>query len=206
MKYYMKVTDGVPTGTLFRKPSTVVLDSEHVVGSEHWGDEDLIEISGIYPVQEFDEDVYVATGGTLEENIIIPVLEEQPATYLETKKTQAKDEIKSLAATARDKFRTPGKDGVYLTKLSEGREWVAAGKPEDLSEYPCITAEIGVTAPTAEDLVVLWETMNTVWTKQALPAIERIEQNALLNIKNSSCVAEINEAKDVIWPKPEDFS
>ncbi|MBX9633377.1 MAG: hypothetical protein K2X44_00215, partial [Magnetospirillum sp.] len=106
---------------------------------------------------------------------------------------------------ARNAFRTPGKDGVYVNKLNEGRAWVAAGQPEDLSNYPNIAAEVGpdTTAPTAAALVALWEGMNELWTKQVQPKIEGTEQRTLKAIDAAGFHAAVDAILAALeWPAP----
>ncbi len=133
---------------------------------------------------------------------------EQIAAELDVAKADAVASVRAAANAARDLFRTPGKDGVYLTKLAEGRAWRAAGEPADLTGYPSIAAEVGAdtTAPTASALVALWEAMNDLWTKRAQPAIEGAEQRALKAIAAAGTLTAVDAAKAVDWPTPESLA
>jgi len=75
--------------------------------------------------------------------------------------------IEAMAA-ARLAFVTPlpGQDMVYLAKEAEARAWVAAIAPV-LSDYPLLLAEVGITAPDADQLAQLWLNMAALWRAAA---------------------------------------
>lgn len=135
-----------------------------------------------------------------------PELTEEEAVFiLEDARDRALTQVRAGANAARDAWRTPGKDGVYVNKLNEGRAWVAAGQPEELTDYPNIAAEVGpdTTAPTAGALVALWEGMNDLWTKQVQPVIEGTEQRALKAITAAGSHAEVDAIlAGLVWPTP----
>lgn len=100
-------------------------------------------------------------------------------------------EIARAAAAARALFATPGKDGIYLSKREEAEAWIAAGEPEDLAEYPYLSQETGVTAPTTSQLALLWINLNILWVKVYGPQIEGREQRAKQAIALAATPAEI---------------
>jgi hypothetical protein len=102
----------------------------------------------------------------------------------------------------RDAWRTPGKDAVYARKVDEAVAWRAAGEPVDLTPYPHIAAETGITAPTAADLVALWEAMAAAWIA-ASAQVEAVEQSALKAIREAADAAVIDAVlAGLNWPLP----
>lgn len=58
----------------------------------------------------------------------------------------------------------PGQDMIYLRKEQEGRAYLAASpEPTDLSSYPLLTAEVGITAPTAHQVAMIWVQLADMW-------------------------------------------
>lgn len=100
--------------------------------------------------------------------------------------------VAALAAANRTLYATPGKDGVYSAKLAEANRWFQDGQPADLSDYPYIEAETGVTAPTAYELALLWLNLQTLWVNQLAPQIERREQLAKAAIAAAASPAAID--------------
>jgi hypothetical protein len=95
---------------------------------------------------------------TMEVVIVPPTIEEQRAT--------AKSTINAAVAQVRQLFITdlPGQQMVYLAKEAEAQAYTALlSPPADLSAFPLLSAEIGITAPTASDLAALWLGMATAW-------------------------------------------
>ncbi len=90
-------------------------------------------------------------------------------------RAEAEARIVAAAKAARGRYATPGKEAVYLQKLDEGRRWLDAGQPEDLTDYPWIRHEVGSTAPTAGALVQIWLHLNEFWVRTKAPEIEGIE-------------------------------
>ena len=87
-----------------------------------------------------------------------PSIDEQRAT--------AKSTINAAVAQVRQLFITdlPGQQMVYLAKEAEAQAYTALpSPPPDLSAFPLLSAEIGITAPTAADLAALWLSMATAW-------------------------------------------
>jgi hypothetical protein len=100
--------------------------------------------------------------------------------------------IARTAAAERARYATPGKDGIYLAKREEAEAWVAAGEPEDLSAYPYLAEETGVTAPTTGQLALLWINLNILWVKVFGPQIEGREQRAKRAIAEAGTPAAID--------------
>ncbi len=60
----------------------------------------------------------------------------------------------------------PGQDMIYLAKLTEAAAWTTAVDP-DPADYPLLSAEVGITAPTADELAQLWLNMGQLWRAAA---------------------------------------
>ncbi|MDD2868439.1 hypothetical protein [Neomegalonema sp.] len=83
-------------------------------------------------------------------------------------RTAARQVLDAHVAAARAAFVTalPGQEMVYLAKEAEAREWAAATAP-DLADYPLLSAEVGVTAETADQLAQVWLNMAALWRSAA---------------------------------------
>lgn len=113
-------------------------------------------------------------------------------------RVKAVERIAEMATRNRAAYATPGKDAVYLSKRDEARRWVEAGQPEDLTGYPYLQGEVGVTEPTAQQLVQTWLTRNDLWMSVIAPRIERQEHTAKRAILQATTPAEI-EAAVAAW-------
>ena len=91
--------------------------------------------------------------------------------------------INDAAGRARQKFITtaPGQEMIYLAKEREAIAYLADPVPLP-TNYPLITAEVGVTAPTAWELAQIWVNVSVYWRSIAariegarMRAIARIE-------------------------------
>lgn len=83
----------------------------------------------------------------------------QAAEELAQAKAQASLRVNTAAGQARLAVYTdlPGQDAIYLQKRIEAQAYlVAQPRPEDLTAFPFLAAEVGVTAPTAEALAQVW--------------------------------------------------
>lgn len=86
----------------------------------------------------------------------------------------------------------PGQEMIYLAKEAEARAWLTATAP-DLADYPLLSAEIGLTAPTAAELADLWLTMSRQW-RMAAAALEALRLTIKAAIDAAETPAEIAAA------------
>lgn len=88
---------------------------------------------------------------------------------IEKRRAGAIARVELRAANARARWLTPSvaASGVYLAKEAEARDWLAAGEPADLTDWPFLASEIGLTAPTAWHLAQLWLGMAAAWRATA---------------------------------------
>ena len=83
---------------------------------------------------------------------------------IEPMKAEAKASLAAAISAARSAMITtrPGQEMIYLAKEAEARAWLADPEPVS-SDYPLISAEVGITAPTAAELAQLWLNMGALW-------------------------------------------
>jgi hypothetical protein len=124
---------------------------------------------------------------------------------------EAETAIDAAAAEVRARFASAGKHQVYADKRAEAVRYLdeaQGGATPDLSAYPYLSAEIGITAETPLDLAELWLWMDAVW-KNAAAAIEQISLAAKIAVRASSrqpeidlLVAQTRTTLDAIGEKP----
>lgn len=116
------------------------------------------------------------------------------AEVLATTKATALATVDSSIATIRRAFVTdlPGQEMIYLAKEAEARAWQAATDP-DPADYPFMSAEVGVTAPTPAALASLWLTMGAQWRAVAAQ-IEAARMTATAAIGAATTPAEAEAA------------
>ena len=101
-----------------------------------------------------------------------------------TSRVVAISTVNTVAEAVRSRFVTPGSGQamVYMEKQAEARAWFAAGEPEDLTEFPWLQAEIGITAPSSYELAQLWLNLSTIWA-QIGSQLEAIRLTAIKDIE-----------------------
>jgi hypothetical protein len=105
----------------------------------------------------------------------------------------AASELKQAVAEKRQMFITslPGQDGIYLEKRSEAIHYLAADPAViQLSDYPFLLAETGITAPTAYELSQLWLNLNALWIATAA-SFEKVRMTAMYAFAEAQSVNEI---------------
>jgi len=97
-------------------------------------------------------------------------------------------------ANARTQLITdlPGQDMIYLAKEAEARAWVSETTP-DLADYPLLAAEVGITAPDADQLAQLWLNMAALW-RDAAAELEALRLSTKAAIEAAQTPAEIAAA------------
>lgn len=88
------------------------------------------------------------------------------AQVLADQKAAAIADINKAVGEIRLRFITdlPGQQIIYARKESEARTYLALDKqPENLSGFPLLAAEVGLTAPDAYQLAQLWLNMSDQW-------------------------------------------
>ncbi len=85
------------------------------------------------------------------------------------------DALTSKVIALRNGFITdiPGQEMIYLRKEQEGIAYLALPEePEDLTMFPLLAAEVGITAPTAFQVATIWVQLSAMW----LSAAAQLEQ------------------------------
>ena len=96
-------------------------------------------------------------------------------------KTSCVQTVNRLAGNIRTLFVTnlPAQDMIYLRKEQEAKAYLLAVDPE-LSQYPMIQAEIGITGDTAYEIAQTWLNLSNQWVTIAAnletPRLSYIEQ------------------------------
>ena len=107
-------------------------------------------------------------------------------------KVKAIAEINLSVGKARQKYITtsPGQEMIYLAKEREALAYLP-NPTDDLSTYPMLEAEIGVTAPTARELAQLWANVSVQW--RAIAArIEGTRMRSIAQIENCADPDDLN--------------
>ncbi|WP_411838671.1 hypothetical protein [Paracoccus sp. ME4] len=60
----------------------------------------------------------------------------------------------------------PGQEALYLMKEAEARAWVASADPDPM-QFPLISAEVGITAPTADEVAQVYLNLSGLYTAAA---------------------------------------
>lgn len=88
----------------------------------------------------------------------------------------------------------PGQEMVCLAKETEAKAYAAlAILPHDLSNFPLLAAEVGITAPSAYELAQIWLNLAAVWRDTA-GAIEGARMTAVNAIREATSKAQIDTA------------
>jgi hypothetical protein len=103
-----------------------------------------------------------------------------PEAALAPFRTAAVAEVNSLIAFVRNRIITdiPGQQMIYLRKETEAKEWLASAEPL-LSDFPLLAAEVGITAPSPDQLAQVWLNQAHRWAAVIAPALERLRMEAL---------------------------
>ena len=102
------------------------------------------------------------------------------------------DSINDKAATARLRYITsiPGQEMIYLAKQAEALAFIQ-DTTRDITKYPLLQAEIGVTSDDALALAQLWLDMSSAWVSKAA-AIEAIRLRAIKTISSLTAMDDID--------------
>uniref|UniRef100_A4WS53 Uncharacterized protein n=1 Tax=Cereibacter sphaeroides (strain ATCC 17025 / ATH 2.4.3) TaxID=349102 RepID=A4WS53_CERS5 len=124
---------------------------------------------------------------------VAPIEPAPPA--LEALKAQAVWGINQVVGEVRKRYITPilGQEALYVKKEQQAREWVAAEAPQ-IEDYKMIAREVGVTAPTADELAQIWLNMAAI-TEEAVSRLENIRMTAIYAIRSAAGAADVEAAK-----------
>ncbi|MEN9059991.1 hypothetical protein [Ponticoccus litoralis] len=119
-----------------------------------------------------------------------------PVENLVAARLDAVTAINEAVGAKRQNFITeiPGQQMIYQAKEAEARAYVALDpEPANLEPFPLISAEIGITAPTARELAQVWLHMGDMWRATAA-TLEGIRLTAIGAVGNAGSTAEIDLA------------
>lgn len=131
-----------------------------------------------------------------------PEPEPEPLT-LDQVKAGLKASIDSAAEIERMKYITPGSGQAmtYMQKADEASRYLAASDPV-AADYPLLSAEVGVTAPTVGEVAAIVNAAFTQW-QQIGAAIEAARLGTKVAIEAATAAEEAQAAADAVaWPSP----
>ena len=113
---------------------------------------------------------------------------------LERARAAARADLAAWGQASRRQYITPlpGQDMIYLAKQEEARRWMADAEP-DLADYPLLSAEVGITAPDADQLAQIWANMAALWITAA-GQLELLRLTASAAIEAAETITEITAA------------
>ena len=106
---------------------------------------------------------------------------------------EAETAIDTAADRVRARFATPNMHQIYSDKRNEAERYLASvpGEPTDLSDYPYLSAEVGITSQTPQDLAALWLFMDSQW-RQVAALIEQIRVGSKAQVRTAASADEID--------------
>ena len=115
---------------------------------------------------------------------------------LATEKRAAVAQVNGMADQVRRMFITPiiGQEMVYLEKEAEARRYLNDIEP-DLSDYPFISAEVGVSAVTAQQVAQLYLNLGAQW-RVVGSMLENVRLGSIAAIEAATTLAQISAAVD----------
>jgi len=124
-----------------------------------------------------------------------------PQSSLEGVKSKLKADVDASAEAARLKYITPGAGQAmtYQQKTEEARRYIATESPA-LSDFPMISAEVGITADTPAGVCAVILDAYAQW-QQLGAAFEAIRLGAKKAIDAAETVADAQAVADaLVWP------
>ena len=94
----------------------------------------------------------------------------------------------------------PGQEMIYMAKEAEALRYLSLPEP-DLSEYPLLSAEVGITAPSAHELAQIWANMGALW-RYAAAQIEGMRMTALIAIDAAQNEADLDKILSALEANP----
>lgn len=114
---------------------------------------------------------------------------------LDRDKAHLVQEINETIGAIRVRFITaiPGQEMLYLMKAQEAQTYLSqTPDPADLTGFPLMAAEVGLTCPTAYELAQLWLNMNAQLT-QIGSILENLRLDAVAKVRSAQSLAEARE-------------
>lgn len=122
----------------------------------------------------------------------MPLTRVRASKNMPLRRYEAETAIDNAADRVRSRFATPNMHQIYSDKRNEAERYLAAGSPPpDLSDYPYLSAEVGITSQTPQDLAALWLFMDSQW-KQVAAVIEQIRVGSKAQVRAAASADEID--------------
>lgn len=100
--------------------------------------------------------------------------------------------IDAIADRVRSRFATPNMHQIYSDKRNEAERYLSADPPPDLSDFPYLAAEVGITSETPQALAGLWLYMDAQW-KQVAAFIEQIRIAAKAQVRAAGSGPDVDQ-------------
>nr|WP_321457622.1 hypothetical protein [uncultured Cohaesibacter sp.] len=136
---------------------------------------------------------------SIDMNQLIPA-ETKAARSVAEAKENAIETVTTKINEARASLMTDmiGQEMIYLAKEQEAKDWQAATKP-DLANFPLLSAEVGITASSADELASLWLSMADQWRQKAA-SLEAIRLKAKADIGAAETADAVKKTlNDISW-------
>ena len=134
-------------------------------------------------------------------------IEVDGASRLAAEKLAGVARINGMADLVRRRFITPilGQEMLYIEKEAEARRYVALDpEPVDLSDFPFVAAEVGVTAPTAQQVAQLYLNLGAQW-RAVGSQLENVRLSGVTAVEAATSLAAIQAAVDGVAQAIEGF-
>lgn len=162
---------------------TIRVVSASATGETHYWDQKLVA----FPNKPFEHSVFNMSTKAWEDpsDLSAPTL-------------LAVTSVNSIHGRARTSIATniPFQGELYAEKRKEAIKYLdQLVEPADLTDYPFLAAEVGTTAPTANDLALVWLYMDDMWVSK-LAELEADRISRIEAIESATTLAEIEAAVD----------
>lgn len=139
------------------------------------------ELALLPPKPDHDWMIFDVTQGAW----VDPRSEEQKRSELLKYRRFGIGRVNGVAGEVRKRFLTdiPGQEALYLMKEAEARAWVADPTPT-AEEYPLITAEIGITGATGDEVAQIYLNLSAIW-RVAASQLETARLGAIAQIESA---------------------
>lgn len=107
-------------------------------------------------------------------------------------KLKTKNQINTLIGEARSQYITtlPGQDLIYNAKEKEGIDYLNPDQTPTLSDFPFISAEIGTTGQTAQEVAQVYLNLSHTWRTVAAQ-LEQIRLGYISQVNTAADTAEV---------------
>lgn len=109
-------------------------------------------------------------------------------------KQHAENQIDNHAGTIRSHCITcaPGQDALYAEKIDEATDYVTAGYPDDLSDYPLLRVEVETLNKSIDEVIEKIFTKKSDWIRVSTQT-ERIRLKAKRDVRKCSTFEQVDE-------------